>query len=73
LAHEPVLKKLREHKTFAKKLSKALGKHEWSQAKALEDNKPTYRLDHIIKERQVETIHANPPLLTDFLQLSDIH
>jgi|SRR5882762_1198068 len=51
LAHEPVLKKLREHKAFAKKLSRALGRREWSSAKSLEDNKPVYRLDHIIKER----------------------
>jgi pescadillo protein len=51
LAHEPVLQKLREHKAFAKKLSRALGRGEWSSAKSLEDNKPTYRLDHIIKER----------------------
>lgn len=51
LLHEPVLKKLREHKAFAKKLSRALGRGEWSSAKSLEDNKPVYRLDHIIKER----------------------
>jgi Pescadillo N-terminus len=51
LAHEPILKKLREHKAFAKKLARALGRGEWSGAKSLEDNKPVYRLDHIIKER----------------------
>ena len=51
LQHEPILKKLREHKAFAKKLSRALGRGEWSSAKSLEANKPTYRLDHIIKER----------------------
>ena len=53
LAHEPVLRKLREHKAFAKKLSRALGRGEWSSAKSLEENRPTYRLDHIIKERCV--------------------
>ena len=51
LAHEPILKKLREHKAFAKKLARALGRGEWSSAKSLEENKPVYRLDHIIKER----------------------
>ncbi|KAJ7456683.1 Pescadillo N-terminus-domain-containing protein [Mycena latifolia] len=58
LAHEPVLKKLREHKAFAKKLSRALGRGEWSDAKNLEDNKPVYRLDHIIKERYPTFIDA---------------
>lgn len=51
LAHEPVLRKLREHKAFAKKLSRALGRGEWSSAKSLEENRPVYKLDHIIKER----------------------
>jgi len=51
LAHEPILKKLREHKAFAKKLARALGRGEWSSAKSLEENKPVYRLDHVIKER----------------------
>jgi hypothetical protein len=46
-----VLRKLREHKAFAKKLSRALGRGEWSTAKSLEENKPVYRIDHIIKER----------------------
>lgn len=58
LAHEPVLKKLREHKAFAKKLSRALGRGEWSSAKSLEENKPVYRLDHIIKERYPTFVDA---------------
>ncbi|KAF7436981.1 mRNA-binding ribosome synthesis protein nop7 [Pleurotus ostreatus] len=58
LAHEPVLRKLREHKAFAKKLSRALGRGEWSSAKTLEDNKPVYKLDHIIKERYPTFIDA---------------
>ncbi len=51
LQHEPVLQSLRDHKTFAKKLSRAIGRREWAAAKNLDENKPTYRLDHIIKER----------------------
>ncbi|KAI0348633.1 hypothetical protein BDW22DRAFT_1350880 [Trametopsis cervina] len=58
LAHEPVLKKLREHKAFAKKLSRALGRGEWSSAQSLEENKPVYRLDHIIKERYPTFVDA---------------
>jgi len=53
LLHEPVLKKFRENKIFLKKLSKALGKGQLSIAKGLEERKPVYRLDHIIKERFV--------------------
>lgn len=51
LQHEPVLRSLREHKAFAKKLSKAVGRREWHLAKGLEENKPVYKLDHIIKQR----------------------
>ncbi|KAF7791940.1 hypothetical protein EIP86_002966 [Pleurotus ostreatoroseus] len=58
LAHEPVLMKLREHKAFAKKLSRALGRGEWSSAKSLEENRPVYRLDHIIKERYPTFVDA---------------
>jgi len=68
LAHEPVLRKLREHKAFAKKLSRALGRGEWSSAKSLDDNRPTYRLDHIVKERcATQFIFVPPsPLTYDF-------
>ncbi|KAF8581364.1 hypothetical protein K439DRAFT_1647916 [Ramaria rubella] len=58
LAHEPILKKLREHKAFAKKLSRAIGRGEWSSAKSLEEHKPVYTLDHVIKERYPTFIDA---------------
>ncbi|CCG84785.1 protein of unknown function [Taphrina deformans PYCC 5710] len=58
LVHEPVLNKFRDHKIFARKLSKALGKQEYNTAKKLEENKPTYTLDHIIKERYPTFIDA---------------
>lgn len=51
LAHEPILRSLRDHKAFAKRLSRAIGRSEWAAAKNLEDAKPTYTLDHIIKQR----------------------
>lgn len=51
LLHEPLLVKFREHKTFAKKLARALGRGEWALAKGLEDRKPEARLDHLLKER----------------------
>lgn len=51
LAHEPVLNKFREFKVFLRKLKKAIAKEEPDTAQRLEDNKPVYRLDHILKER----------------------
>jgi pescadillo protein len=51
LMHEPVLQKFREHKAFSKKLNRALGRGEVGDAKRLDENRPRYRLDHIIKER----------------------
>ncbi|KAH3663412.1 hypothetical protein WICMUC_005938 [Wickerhamomyces mucosus] len=51
LLHEPILNKFREHKTFSKKLNRALGRGELSSAQKLESNRPKYKLDHVIKER----------------------
>jgi len=51
LAHEPLLKKFRDFKVFAKKLKKAMGKQEYSIATHLKKNKPVYNLDHLIRER----------------------
>jgi pescadillo protein len=51
LLHEPLLVKFREHKAFAKKLARAVGRGEWGLAKNLEASKPIARLDHIVKER----------------------
>nr|XP_039267041.1 pescadillo homolog [Styela clava] len=51
LAHEPVISKFREHKTYIKKLKKATAKDEKSRAAYLRENKPTYKIDHIVRER----------------------
>ncbi|KAI9014096.1 Pescadillo N-terminus-domain-containing protein, partial [Hyaloraphidium curvatum] len=58
LLHEPVLAKFREHKTFLKKLAKAMGKKEWGLVKNLEEKKPVYSLDHIVKERYPTFVDA---------------
>jgi pescadillo protein len=51
LLHEPILEVLRQEKTHARKLGKAINKKETSTIKKLQEDRPTYRLDHIIKER----------------------
>ena len=52
LLHEPVLQKFREQKIFAKKLKRAIGRGNYSDAKRLKTlHTPTITLDHIIKER----------------------
>ncbi|KAK9323603.1 Pescadillo N-terminus-domain-containing protein [Lipomyces orientalis] len=51
LLHEPVIQKFRDHKIFARKLSRALGRGDVSDAKRLDENRPRYKLDRIVKER----------------------
>ncbi|KAI9838726.1 MAG: mRNA-binding ribosome synthesis protein nop7 [Sclerophora amabilis] len=59
LLHEPLLTKFREHKTLAKKISKALGRGDNSDAARLEKtHTPRLSLDHIIKERYPTFIDA---------------
>lgn len=58
LLHEPIVGKFREYKVFVRKLKKAYGKTEWTSVERLKENKPTYKLDHIIKERYPSFIDA---------------
>ncbi|XP_064128542.1 pescadillo homolog isoform X1 [Loxodonta africana] len=58
LLHEPIVNKFREYKVFVRKLRKAYGKGEWNTVERLKDNKPNYKLDHIIKERYPTFIDA---------------
>lgn len=51
LMHEPVLDKFRQHKIFARKLSRAIARNQLSEALQLDRNRPRYRLDHLVKER----------------------
>ncbi|XP_022671338.1 pescadillo homolog [Varroa destructor] len=51
LAHEPIISKFREMKIFAKKLRKAIDKRDAERERTIRNNEPTYRLDHIVKER----------------------
>ncbi|KAG7263409.1 hypothetical protein CRUP_007415 [Coryphaenoides rupestris] len=58
LLHEPIVGKFREYKIFVRKLRKAYAKSEWTGVARLKDNKPVYKLDHIIKERYPTFIDA---------------
>uniref|UniRef100_A0A8B9YK89 Pescadillo homolog n=1 Tax=Bos mutus grunniens TaxID=30521 RepID=A0A8B9YK89_BOSMU len=58
LLHEPIVNKFREYKVFVRKLRKAYGKSEWNTVERLKDNKPNYKLDHIVKERYPTFVDA---------------
>ncbi|XP_056275814.1 pescadillo [Pseudoliparis swirei] len=58
LLHEPIVGKFRDYKVFVRKLKKAYGKTEWTDVERLKQNKPAYKLDHIIKERYPSFIDA---------------
>jgi pescadillo len=66
LLHEPLLERFRDQKALEKKISKALGRGDVSDAKRLDSNaarpektgKPAYTLDHVIRERYPTFIDA---------------
>ncbi|XP_003743337.1 pescadillo homolog [Galendromus occidentalis] len=58
LAHEPIITKFRAMKIFAKKLRRAIDKRMKEKEQTVRNNEPTYRLDHIVKERYPTFIDA---------------
>ncbi|KAL7908645.1 Pescadillo N-terminus domain-containing protein [Trichoderma velutinum] len=66
LLHEPLVQKFRDHKVLEKKISRALGRGDVSDAARLESNasrpdktgKPTYTLDHVVRERYPTFVDA---------------
>ncbi|UZP33027.1 hypothetical protein NXS19_000843 [Fusarium pseudograminearum] len=66
LLHEPLLQKFRDQKVLEKKISRALGRGDVTDAARLEGNaarpektgKPRYTLDHVIRERYPTFIDA---------------
>ncbi|KAF6039615.1 PES1 [Bugula neritina] len=58
LLHEPIINKFRNFKVYTRKLKKAIDKGEDGQAKRLRQNKPKYKLDHIVKERYPSFVDA---------------
>ena len=51
LAHEPLLDKFRDFKVFMRRLKKAFHKDQQSTVQKLQENRPIYTLDHIVRER----------------------
>ncbi|ODM99286.1 Pescadillo [Orchesella cincta] len=58
LLHEPIVWKLREHKVYLRKKGRAKALHDKVALKRVVDNKPMYKLDHIVKERYPTFIDA---------------
>ena len=58
LAHDPLLKKSLEFKAFVKKVKKASHKEDLVKMYNLEENRPTYTLDHVVKERYPTFVDA---------------
>ncbi|OTB05707.1 hypothetical protein M426DRAFT_10458 [Hypoxylon sp. CI-4A] len=66
LLHEPLLQKFREQKVLEKKISRALGRGDVTDASRLEANaarpektgKPRYTLDHVIRDRYPTFVDA---------------
>ncbi|KAJ1929907.1 mRNA-binding ribosome synthesis protein nop7 [Tieghemiomyces parasiticus] len=58
LSHDPLLRKFREHKIFVRKLTKLIAKREQAAKEALEENRPVYTLDHLVKERYPTFVDA---------------
>lgn len=58
LLHEPIVWKLREHKVYLRKKGRAKALRDSESMKRITEAKPTYTLDHIVKERYPTFVDA---------------
>ncbi|XP_024528624.1 pescadillo homolog [Selaginella moellendorffii] len=58
LLHEPLLEKSREIRAYEKKITKARAKYNADLAHRLQNNRPSFTLDHLVKERYPSFIDA---------------
>jgi len=58
LLHEPIINKFREYKIFVRKLRKAEAKKDRTKAEHIRERRPTYQVDHIVRERYPSLIDA---------------
>jgi pescadillo len=51
LMHEPLMNTFRELRAYERNIKRAKGKKHYNQVDRLRENKPRYKLDHLVKER----------------------
>jgi len=51
LTHEPIIDKFRNLKSYLKRLTKAKARNEKTREETLKNNRPFYKLDHVVRER----------------------
>ncbi|XP_027196114.2 pescadillo homolog [Dermatophagoides pteronyssinus] len=58
LSHEPIIWRFWDFKIFMKRMAKAKGRRDNEWVQRIRENKPFYKLDHIVKERYPTLIDA---------------
>nr|XP_002123159.1 pescadillo homolog [Ciona intestinalis] len=58
LSHEPVINKFREYKIYVKRLKKSDNRKDRIRSSHIRSNKPSYKVDHIVRERYPSFVDA---------------